>query len=122
MFNQGALRANRDAKVAAMKQAELNWQSAVNAAIEDVETNAHAVQRSKRQVSLLRDAVAASTRSLELNRTNFEAGRSSLFELLDADRTTSTRRLSLASEARAATLEWAQLQVALGRGWQVKLQ
>ena len=105
-----------------MKEAELNWQSAVNTAIEDVETNAHALRRSKRQMSLLRDAVAASTRSLELNRANFEAGRSSLFELLDADRTTSTLRLSLASEERAATLDWAQLQVALGRGWQIKLQ
>ena len=119
VFNQNALRANRDAQIGAVEEAELAWRSAVRGAIEDVETNANALQRSRRQISLLRRASTASARSLELNRVNFEAGETSLFELLEADRTTATRRLSVANETRAAALEWVNLQVALGRGWRI---
>lgn len=119
VLNLNALRANRDAQIGAVEEADLAWRSAVRAAIEDVETNANALQRSRRQISLLRRASTASARSLELNRVNFEAGETSLFELLEADRTTATRRLSVANETRAAALEWANLQVALGRGWRV---
>jgi len=61
----------------------------------------------------------SSETALTLNKANFEAGRSSLIELLDAERTTSARRLALAGEVQSATIEWANLQVALGRGWKI---
>ena len=76
--------------------------------------------RSNRQVSLLRVAVGSSEKALALNNANFEAGRSSLIELLYAERTTSARRLALSAEVQSATIEWANLQVTLGRGWKIK--
>ena len=119
VFNQPALRANRDAQVAAVEEATLNWQAAVRSAVEAVEVQSNSLLRSRQQIDLLGRAVAGSNRSLALTRTNFEAGQSSLFELLDAERTTSSRRLALASETRNAAIEWANLQVALGRGWKI---
>ena len=120
VFNQPALKANRDAQIAVVEEAMLNWRAAVRAAVGDVETQSHSLLRSNRQVSLLRLAVGSSEKALALNKANFEAGRSSLIELLDAERTTSARRLALASEVQSATIEWANLQVALGRGWKIK--
>ena len=119
VFGQGALRAQRDVQVASVEEAEIAWRSSVRSAVEDVERNAAALTRSRRQIEHLRRAVTASEASLELNRANFEAGQSSLFELLDAERTTTSQRLSLASEVRAAASEWSSLQVALGRGWRI---
>ncbi|MEM7717630.1 MAG: efflux transporter outer membrane subunit [Pseudomonadota bacterium] len=119
VFGQGALRAQRDAQIAAVEEAEIAWRSTVRSAVEDVEKNAAALVRSQRQIEHLRRAVTASDLSLELNRANFEAGQSSLFELLDAERTTTSQRLSLASEVRAAATEWSSLQIALGRGWRI---
>ena len=118
VFNQPALRATRDAQVAAVEEAELNWRAAVRSAVEAVEVQSNSLLRSRRQIASLRRAVAGSNQSLDLTRKNFEAGQSSLIELLDAERTTSSRRLALASETRNAAVEWANLQVALGRGWQ----
>lgn len=119
VFNQPALRTNRDAQVAAVKEASLNWQAAVRSAVEAVEIQSNSLSRSRRQIDLLRRAVTGSNKSLALTRTNFEAGQSSLIELLDAERTTASRRLALASETRNAAIEWANLQVTLGRGWQI---
>ena len=120
VFNQPALKANRDAQIAVVEEAMLNWRAAVRAAVGDVETQSHSLLRSNRQVSLLRLAIGSSEKALALNKANFEAGRSSLIEFLDAERTTSARRLALASEVQSATIEWANLQVALGRGWKIK--
>ena len=97
--------------------AVLNWRAAVRAEVADVETQSHSLLRSNKQVSLLRVAVGSSEKALALNNANFEAGRSSLIELLYAERTTSARRLALAAEVQSATIEWANLQVTLGRGW-----
>lgn len=119
VFNQPALRATRDAQVAAVEEAALNWQAAVRSAVEAVEVQSNSLLRSRRQIESLKRAVAGSNQSLDLTRKNFEAGQSSLIELLDAERTTSSRRLALASETRNAAIEWANLQVALGRGWQI---
>ncbi len=119
VFNQPALRANRAAQVAAVEEAALNWQAAVRSAVEAVEVQSNSLLRSRRQIDLLGRAVAGSNQSLALTRTNYEAGQSSLIELLDAERTTASRRLALAAETRNAAIEWANLQVALGRGWQI---
>ncbi len=119
VFNQPALRANRDAQVAAVEEAALTWQAAVRSAVEAVEVQSNSVLRSRRQIDLLGRAVEGSNQSLALTRTNFEMGQSSLIELLDAERTTSSRRLALAAETRNAAIEWANLQVALGRGWRI---
>jgi len=119
IFNRPALKANRDAQVASVEEASLNWRAAVRVAVGDVETQSNRLIRSNRQISLLRRAVGSSETALKLNKVNFEAGRSSLIELLDAERTTSSRRLALAAEVQSATIEWANLQVALGRGWKI---
>jgi multidrug efflux system outer membrane protein len=119
VFNQPALRANRDAQVAAVEEAALNWQAAVRSAIEAVEVQSNSLLRSRRQIDLLGRAVAGSNQSLALTRINYEAGQSSLIELLDAERTTASRRLAFAAETRNAAIEWANLQVELGRGWQI---
>lgn len=119
VFNRPALRAARDAQVAAAQEAALQWQAAVRAAVEAVEVQSNSLIRSRRQIDLLAAAVAGSDESLALTRSNYAAGQSSLIALLDAERTTSSRRLALAAETRNAAIAWANLQVALGRGWQI---
>lgn len=120
VFNRPSLRANRDAQVAAVQEAAANWQASVLSAVEAVEVQSNSLSRSLRQIDLLGQAVAGSNDSLALTRSNFDAGQSSLIELLDAERTTSSRRLALAAETRNAAIEWANLQIALGRGWQIE--
>lgn len=98
VFNQPTLKVNRDAQIAVIEEAVLNWRAAVRAAVGDVETQSRSLLRSNRQVSLLRLAVGSSEKASALNKANFEAGRSSLIEFLDAERTTSARFLALAAE------------------------
>ena len=119
VFNQPALKASRDAQIATVEEAALNWRAAVRAAVGYVETQSNSLISSNRQITLLRRAVGSSETALTLNKANFEVGRSSLIELLDAERTTSARNLALATEVQSATIEWANLQVALGRGWKI---
>lgn len=103
-----------------VEEAVLNWRAAVRAEVADVETQSHSLLRSNKQVWLLRVAVGSSEKASALNNANFEAERSSLIELLHAERTTFARRLALAAEVQSGTIEWANLQVALGRGWKIK--
>lgn len=120
VLNRGALRAGRDAQIAAVEEARLQWEATVRDAVEKVEVNSNRLQRSQRQITLLERVVVAGNRILQLSRANFEAGTTSLLELLDAERAALAQRISLASQKRVAANDWSALQVALGRGWNVE--
>lgn len=120
IFNQGLLRAQRDANIAAAEQAEIAWRSAVLDAVEDVEASAAAVKRSRETLAALRKVVASNDEALELSRQTYEAGALALLDLLETERNTSSQRLSLASAKRDLANNWISLQIATGRGWNPK--
>ncbi|MGO4853670.1 efflux transporter outer membrane subunit [Phaeovulum sp. W22_SRMD_FR3] len=116
LLNQGALSANRDAKISAAKLAEISWRAAVSSAVEDVQTAQTYVTRYRRNVYSLQKAADAYNRSVGLARTSYEAGATSLLDLLDADRSASSAQLSVAAGRRDLALQWASLQIATGAG------
>lgn len=117
VFNQAALAARRDAQIAAAKEAELAWRSSIRSAIESVETNSNSLIRSSRQIGFLQDAVAANERSASLSKEQHTAGLIPFSNLLETQRFVAARKLAPAAEVQAASLDWANLQVSLGRGW-----
>lgn len=117
VFNQGLLRASRETAKATAVEAELAWRAAVLAAVEEVQAAVSTDARARREVVALRDVVTSNERLLELTRVAYDAGSSSLLDLLDAQRATSSARLSLANAVRDAGTAWVRLQVSTGSGW-----
>lgn len=116
VLNRGALRANRDAKVSAARQAELSWRSAVNGAVEDVQVAASNLTQYRLRQSALEQAARSYGHALGLAQQNYEAGAITLLDLLDTDRSAASARISAASAANETAQEWAFLQIALGAG------
>jgi outer membrane protein, multidrug efflux system len=116
LLNRSRLSASRDRAVADAKALEQNWRAAVLGAVEDVQAGESLYQSRRREVTTLAEAVTSSERVLTLSRATYQEGDSSLLDLLDAERSNTTARLSLAQAIRGQATAWAQLQVALGRG------
>ena len=117
VFNRQVLRARRDQAIAAAKEAELNWRSAVVQSMEQVEVSTSNLSNRRRQVALLQKSVASQEKSLELTRSVYENGALSLLDLIETERSTLGLQLSLAAARRDAATAWVQLQIATGRGW-----
>lgn len=116
LLNQGALAAARDAKIAAARQAEIAWRSAVTGAVGDVQlAQSNLTQFRARRVALDRAAASYGT-ALSLAQENYRNGATSLLDLLDTDRSKYSADVSAASAANTAAQEWATLQIATGAG------
>jgi outer membrane protein, multidrug efflux system len=116
ILNHGALAANRDAKISAAALAEISWRASVSSAVQDVQTAQSYVTRYRRNVYSLQKAADSYVRAVGLARTSYEAGATSLLDLLDADRSASSAQLSVAAGRRDLALQWATLQIATGTG------
>ena len=114
--NQGALQAARNRRVSEARQADLAWRSGVAAAVEDVQTRQSNLRRYRQRVAALEEASTAYDRAYALARENFDAGATTLVDLLDADRQRAAARLQVASARNQAAKEWAALQIATGAG------
>lgn len=117
ILGREVLNARRETAISQASQAELNWQSAILGAVEEVQIAQSTLSRKRREVAGLRDAVASNQRVLALSRAAFEQGETSVLDLLDAERTTARARLSLAAAVREASAAWVTLQIATGSGW-----
>jgi len=116
VFNQGSLRASRDAEVSAAKQAEITWRAAVLDAVEDVQVAQSNLARSRQRATLLRTAANDYRRALSLAQENYRNGAITLLDLLETDRNTASARISAASAVNDAAQAWATLKIATGAG------
>lgn len=116
VFNQGALRASRDAQISAAKQAEIAWRGAVASAVEDVQVAQSNLSRYRQRASLLQTAARDYDRALELARQSYRNGAITLLDLLETDRNTASAKVSAASAVHDAAQAWATLKIATGAG------
>ncbi|WP_068306492.1 efflux transporter outer membrane subunit [Pararhodobacter sp. CCB-MM2] len=117
LLNQPALAAARDQAAARADQAELAWQAAVLAAVEEVQVAQDGYLRNRRAVGASQQAVTSYRRVVELSQQTFQAGSTTLLDLLESQRALASSNLALASARRNMGASWASLQVAAGRGW-----
>lgn len=116
VFTQGTLQATRSRRLSEARQAEIAWKSAIAAAVEDVQTAQSNLRRYRQRSATLERAATSYDRAYALAQRNFEAGALALVDLLEADRSRATARLSAAEARNAAAKEWARLQIATGAG------
>lgn len=116
VFNQGQLRASRDAQVSVAKQAEIAWRTSVNEAVEDVHIAQSNLSRYRQRAALLRTAASDYGRALALAQQNYRSGAITLLDLLETDRNTNSARISAASAVNDAAQAWATLKIATGAG------
>lgn len=119
LLNQPALAAAADAKMSAARQAELAWKSTVLNAVQSVQAAESSYIRARRSVATARDAVDAYKRVVDLSRQTYQAGTTTLIDLLTNERSLASAELSLASARQSLATSWATLQVAVGRGWAI---
>ncbi len=117
VLSQGVLRANRDRAIAQAEAAQLTWQSTVLNAVEEVQVAQSDVLRNRRTVAATRRSVESYARVVDLSRKTFEAGTTTLLDLLDSERQLANANLSLASANRNLAASWASMKVASGQGW-----
>jgi len=117
VLNQPLLRANRDQAISVARQSELTWRSTVYSAVEEVQSQQGATQRSRREVAAQQAATATYRQARDLSRETYEAGTTTFLDLLDAERSAGTTALALALSIRGLANDWTALQVATGRGW-----
>ncbi|WP_394155014.1 TolC family protein [Loktanella salsilacus] len=122
VFNQGALRARREAEISAAKQSEIAWRSAVASAVEDVQVAQSNLSRYRQRAALLQTAADDYNRSLSLAQQNYRNGAITLLDLLETDRNAATAKLSAAAAVLDAAQAWAALKIATGAGAAVSEQ
>lgn len=116
VFNQGALRASRDAAASQARQAEIAWRSSVLDAVEDVQVASSNLTRYRQRSSALQAAAAEYDRALSLAQENYRNGAITLLDMLDTDRSTAEARISAASAINDAAQAWATLKISTGAG------
>lgn len=116
VFNQGKLRATRDAEISVAKQAEIAWRATVRDAVEEVQVSWSNLNRYRRRAALLRTAASDYERALELAQENYRSGAITLLDLLETDRNAASARISAASAANDVAQAWATLKIATGAG------
>lgn len=116
VFNQGALRADRDAKASIARQAEISWRAAIMEAVEDVQVAQSNLTRYRQRAGLLHTAAQDYDRALSLAQENYRNGAITLLDLLETDRNAATARISAASAVNDAAQAWATLKISIGAG------
>lgn len=116
VFNQGLLKASRDAQISVARQAEIAWRASINEAVEDVQVTQSNLSRARQRAQLLRTAASDYSRALTLAQENYRNGAITLLNLLETDRNTNAARISAASATNEAAQAWATLKIATGAG------
>ena len=119
ILSQPKLHAARDQAESVAKQAELNWRKTVLKAVEGVQSAQSVYLRSRQRVSATQASASSYSRVVSLSRDSYNGGAITLLDLLDAQRSEGSARLSVAQSVQAMAKSWASLQVAAGRGWEV---
>ncbi|HEY8126741.1 MAG TPA: efflux transporter outer membrane subunit [Methylocystis sp.] len=116
-FDAGRLFHQREAKLAALEQAEAQYRATVISAFQNV---ANALQAIKHDAETLRAQVAAekaAAESLDISQAQYSAGSTTYTTVLNAEQTLLSARLNRVQAQAARFSDTAALMQALGGGW-----
>ncbi|HUR05062.1 MAG TPA: efflux transporter outer membrane subunit [Nonomuraea sp.] len=117
LFHGGALRAQKRAAVDAYQATFADYRETVLSAFQQVADVLNALDTDNQLVDAEHRALAASSASLDLQRISYDAGKSNLLELVDAERSYQQARLGDARAVAQRYQDVTQLAVAMGGGW-----
>lgn len=117
IFKGGALLHSKRAAEAAYEAAVANYRSTVLTAFKDVANALRALQHDRQALAGYLAAEKAAKESLDLSQTLFKAGTVSYTDVLSAQSTYQSARLSRASAEASRYLDAVALFEALGGGW-----
>ena len=117
LFHGGALEAQKQAAIDAFQASLAIYQQTVLQAFGQVADTLRALQHDAELVDSERSALDVSSASLALQRLTYEAGKTDLLLLLNAERAYQQARLGYARAQAQRYQDTAQLFVALGGGW-----
>jgi outer membrane protein TolC len=117
LFEGGALRAQARAARAAYAGSEASYRQTVLSGLQQVADDLRALDNDAAHVAATRQAMDISQRSLDLQRKSYAAGKSTILQLIDAERTYAQARLGFATAQIQQYQSLAGLFVALGGGW-----
>lgn len=117
LYAGGALRANRDAALARMEQAQLSYRGTALNALREVADAIEAYRAGGAQMTAQLARVSAQREALRLADKRFAAGVVSFIEVLDAQRQLLAAETELVNAQLARQLAYVQVYRALGGGW-----
>jgi NodT family efflux transporter outer membrane factor (OMF) lipoprotein len=117
IFQGGALRAKRQAAIAAADVAAAQYSSTVNSAFQDVANALVAVQRDAETLAADLQAEKTAAASLRVARAQYEAGGGTYLNVLTAEQSDQTARLALVSVQATRFTDSVALFQAVGGGW-----
>jgi NodT family efflux transporter outer membrane factor (OMF) lipoprotein len=117
LFEGGALRAQTRAARDAYTAQAASYTEVVLAAFGQVADDLRALEHDVQRVAAYRHALRIADDSLALQRISYAAGKTTVLQLIDAERTYSQTRLGNASAEVQQMEDVADLFVALGGGW-----
>ncbi len=117
IFSAGKIRNNIRVQEAITQQLLLSYEQSVLFALDEVESTMVAYEREKERRDRLYEAVDASSRTVELVRTQYMSGLTGFLNLLDAQRTLATQQDSWADSEGQVVQNLIALNRALGGGW-----
>lgn len=117
ILDGGRLKANVDIARSTAAEAYLAWKSTVLKAMEEVENALAAVRRDARTIAAARDAVRSYREAVTMAVRRYGQGETSLFEVLDVQRSLSSAEADLADAVRTAALNYVELNRAIGSGY-----
>ncbi len=120
LFNLPGLKANVAASVARAEAAEASYRQTVLEAVEDVQSSMAQTQALSQQLRTLQKALSIYNEAVELSRESFSLNAITLVEVLDAEEDLRDTALRLKDVRRAYAAEWADLNVAIGQGRDVR--
>jgi NodT family efflux transporter outer membrane factor (OMF) lipoprotein len=117
IFDSGKLAAERDATQAQRDEYVVAWRSSVLTAMEDVENALVSLAQEGARVKALAASVDGYRKAADLSRTQYEAGKASFLDVLDAERSLYSAEDSLIQSRVAVAKDHVALAKALGGGW-----
>ena len=117
IFNGGALTAEVKGAEARLMQQQAAYESAVRAAVREVEQALVTLDSAQRREADARTAMEGYARFLAATETHWLAGGVSLLSLEDARRSATTAQRKLITLQRDRVLDWISLYKAVGGGW-----
>ena len=116
LFQGGRLRAQRDAQIAAYREALALYQETVLVAFEEVSGGIAALDADGEALMRRLQALDAAKESLDLTILRYREGAASLFDVLQAERTYQEARLSVVEASALRFQDTAALLAAVARG------
>jgi NodT family efflux transporter outer membrane factor (OMF) lipoprotein len=117
IFHGGTLSAQRRAAKDAFDASWAAYRQTVIAAFGQVADQLQALAHDAEAITMQRAAVASADQALRLARLSYQAGNSTLLQLLDPERARQQALLGLVRARQQQLTDTAQLLVALGSGW-----